>query len=350
MKLGPKAIFLGDLHVGVHGDSDWMYDIMVHSAKQVCAYAKKHKIKTLIQAGDWFDTRKAVSQRAMDFNRNVLVPMFQEVFDDVLVLVGNHDMHYKEKIHPNSVTELLGHHDKFTVVDKPITVTIGKTNVDLFPWMCKENREDIFEFIKNTTSTHCFGHWELSGYYFYQGIESSGEDPKFLDVYDEVYSGHFHTISDGGNVQYLGTPYTITNGDANDPRGFWIFDGKTGSIRCEYNTECWHFRLGFDAETWAVDPARYKNKTVKLVVEKAKGKKPVADLNKVLDIFENICHEFSYIHQNEIETEQQNADVKVDSIDKIIKNAVDDLDEEESVKKLVNSLLTGLHNEAYSGE
>ena len=42
-----------------------------------------------------------------------------------------------------------------------------------------------------------------------------------------VYSGHFHTRSTDGKINYLGNPYEMYWNDVNDTRGFHIFDTDT---------------------------------------------------------------------------------------------------------------------------
>tara|TARA_Y100001951_G_C11298033_1_gene277392 strand:+ start:15524 stop:16570 length:1047 start_codon:yes stop_codon:yes gene_type:complete len=343
-----KTILLGDMHVGATKDSPYVYKIIEHGLKQVVEYAKKHNIRRLIQAGDWFDTRKAVSQVAMEFNRYVVMPMLESQFTEIIVLVGNHDMHYRQKISPNSVEELLGDYDSVTVVDTPMTLDMGKFQFDLFPWMCDENREQIMEFIKNSNSDFSLGHWELDGYEFYRGIRSSGDDPQFLRKYDLAYSGHYHTINGDSTVQYLGTPYTLTMGDANDPRGFFVFDDETGTHEIVYNTETWHYKLYFDANTWDKNPKDYAGKRVHLVVENLvddNGKK--TNIDKIFDKFESVCETFGYTYDQEIQEakEDEEVDVKARSFNEIVDNRVDIMEEPDEVKKRVKSIMLGLRTE-----
>lgn len=343
-----KSIFLGDLHIGATKDSDYVYNIIEHGLKQVVEYAKKHNIRTLYQAGDWFDTRKAVSQVAMEFNRDVVIPLLESQFTEIYVLVGNHDMHYRHKIRPNSVEELLGDYDSVTVVDKPMTVDLGKYQLDLFPWMCDENREEIMEFIKNSNSDFSLGHWELDGYEFYRGIRSSGDDPQFLRQYELAYSGHYHTMNGDSTVQYLGTPYTLTMGDANDPRGFFVFDHDTGEHEIVYNIETWHYKLYFDANTWDKNPKDYANKRVHLVVENLvddDGKK--TNIDKIFDKFEAVCETFGYTYNQEIQESKsdEEVDVKARSFNDIVDNRVDNMEEPDTTKKRVRSIMLGLRTE-----
>lgn len=244
-----KILHFGDLHNGVKDDDPWHEDIAEHAIDQAIEYSKKHGITQWIQTGDFFDVRKAVSQQTMNFVRKRITPKLKAAGITCFVIVGNHDMQKKDRIHPNSVTEILGKDDVYVVIDEPTTVNFEGLDYDLIPWMCKENASDIFEFIKKSDSPWCLGHWELNGFYFYKNIPSSGYSADFLKKYEKVVSGHFHTQSGGGNIHYIGTPYTITAGDEDDPRGFWILDTETRDFDFIPNAKTWHKRLTYPGVT-----------------------------------------------------------------------------------------------------
>ncbi|UYD59778.1 exonuclease subunit 1 [Aeromonas phage avDM9-HANS] len=244
-----KILHIGDLHNGVKDDDPWHENIVEHAIDQAIAYSKANGITQWLQSGDFFDVRKAVTQRTMEFVRTRITPKLKKAGIICYVIVGNHDMNKKDRIHPNSVTEILGKDDTYIVIDKPTTVNFEGLDYDLIPWLCKENANEIFEFIKKSDSPWCLGHWELNGFYFYKNIPSSGYSADFLKKYEKVVSGHFHTQSDGGNVHYIGTPYTITAGDEDEPRGFWELDTETKEFTFIPNEKTWHVRLQYPGVT-----------------------------------------------------------------------------------------------------
>lgn len=353
-----KFALLGDLHMGAKGDDPWLEEIIVSYVKWFVDQCKEKGIRSCLQAGDWFDVRKGLSQRTLEVVRTKVVPMMQEAFDDIWVIVGNHDMHLKHKITPNSVREALGKYEKFHIIESPETIMVEGVCVDMIPWMCKENVDEITDFIKKSSSKYCMGHFELTGYYFYKGLKSSGMDPSFLDKYKEVWSGHFHTISNGGNVQYLGTPYTLTLGDANDPRGFWVFDTDAGKISFIENPCVNHFRVYFDADKWTHKKSDleklYTNKTVKLVIEKSSSEtNKKVKIDQVLDDFERICHEFSFEFvesSSGSDDDPAEQDVEIKKTFDIIEEQIDLLEETDEVKERVRKIFSGLYAEAMGDE
>ena len=50
--------------------------------------------------------------------------------------------------------------------------------------------------------------------------------------WNKVLSGHYHTQSQQGNIQYVGTPYQMTWNDAYSKHGFWILD--TDDLSMDY--------------------------------------------------------------------------------------------------------------------
>ncbi|EDP8999541.1 endonuclease, partial [Salmonella enterica subsp. enterica serovar Braenderup] len=206
--------------------------------------SKKNGITTWIQYGDIFDVRKAITHKTMEFAREI-VQMLDDAGITLHTVVGNHDMHFKNTLTPNASTELLAKYPNVKVYDKPTTVDFDGCLIDLIPWMCEENTGEILEHIKTSSASFCVGHWELNGFYFYKGMKSHGLEPDFLKTYKEVWSGHFHTISEAANVRYIGTPWTLTAGDENDPRGFWMFDTETERMEFIPNNTTWHRRIHY---------------------------------------------------------------------------------------------------------
>ncbi|AUE22568.1 recombination endonuclease subunit [Aeromonas phage Ah1] len=339
-----KLIIEGDKHVGTQKDSAYMQNAIYLGSKFLCDYAKKHDIKTLIQTGDWFDVRAGLSQETMKFQREVLSPMYQDAFTDEYIIIGNHDMHLKDKIMPNSVTEMFHDVPGIHIIDKPTTVAFGDTLWDLYPWKCSENKEAIEKYAAETDSEYCVGHWELDGFEFYKGIPSTGEAIDFLSNYKQVISGHYHTSSRKGNVLYTGTPYTLTMGDCNEIRGFWVFDTDTKELEFVANPDIWHLRIDYkkDFDPKVID--KCKDKIVELVIYEFDDK-----LDAVMAQFENVCYEFRhkqvYSFSSDVEDITETKKVIEQMKDYVTGLAIDDDD-----KKSVGGYVQELYAVANSGK
>ncbi|QAX98606.1 recombination endonuclease subunit [Aeromonas phage AsFcp_4] len=331
-----KIIIEGDKHVGTHKDSEYMENAIYLGSKFLCDYAKKNGITVLLQVGDWFDVRSGLSQATMNFQREKLNPLYTEAFEQRYKLVGNHDMHVKDKIHPNSVTEMFHDVPGVHIIDKPTTVAFGDTLWDLFPWKCSENEKEILDFVEKSESEYCAGHWELDGFEFYKGIPSTGEAIDFLSDYKQVVSGHYHTSSRKGNVFYTGTPYTLTMGDANEVRGFWVFDTDTETFEFVANPDMWHIRIDYRGDFDEKLFDKCKGKVVELVVYEFDEK-----LDAVMAQLENVCHEFKhkqvYNFSSDVEDITETKKV-IEQMKDYVKNMPIDADEKTVVSKYVQDL------------
>jgi hypothetical protein len=153
------------------------------------------------------------------------------------------------------------------------TVEFDGVAIDIVPWMCDENAEEILQKIKESSSQIAFGHFEIAGFEMDRGnVSEVGIDKDLLKSYDIVLSGHFHHKSSDHNIVYVGTPYEMTWSDYNDPKGFHIFDTKTRQLEFVRNLFTMFNKVSyddtaFDFDWWKTyDFDALKNTYVKIVV------------------------------------------------------------------------------------
>lgn len=317
-----KILNLGDWHLGVKADDEWVQSIQLDGIKQAIEYSKKNGITTWIQYGDIFDVRKAITHKTMEFAREI-VQMLDDAGITLHTVVGNHDMHFKNTLTPNASTELLAKYPNVKVYDKPTTVDFDGCLIDLIPWMCEENTGEILEHIKTSSASFCVGHWELNGFYFYKGMKSHGLEPDFLKTYKEVWSGHFHTISEAANVRYIGTPWTLTAGDENDPRGFWMFDTETERMEFIPNNTTWHRRIHYPFKG-KIDYKDFTNLSVRVIVTEVDK-----NLTKFEFELEKVVHSLRVVSKidNSVESDDSE-EVEVQSLQTLMEeyiNAIPDI-------------------------
>jgi hypothetical protein len=146
------------------------------------------------------------------------------------------------------------------------------------PWICKENEDEVMEFIKNSKSDLCFGHFEFTGFNMYKGVEAHGHfEAKPFEKYELVCSGHYHTKSKRDNVLYVGTPYEMTWQDYNDPRGHHLFDLETREITFHQNPYTIFVKLEYDDSKEIIDLDPLKDYVVFFVTKNRYGR--ANDLN-----------------------------------------------------------------------
>lgn len=236
-------------------------------------YLKEYGIDTIFQLGDLFDRRKFIGFQTLSLSRKYFFDPIRDASVKFHTLLGNHDIAFKNTLEVNSPQLLLNEYENITIYDKPRTENFDGTDIDIIPWICSENETEITEFIKQSKSSICFGHFEIAGFEMDRGnICHEGMDRTILDRYDIVLSGHFHHKSTSGAITYVGTPGEMTWADYNDKRGFHIFDTETRELDFIENPFRMFYKIIYDDKVETLESVLnkdfepYKNTIVKVIV------------------------------------------------------------------------------------
>lgn len=243
-----KVAILGDTHFGVRSDSLDFHNYFKKFYDDIFfPYLIKHNIKQVFQLGDLFDRRKFINYSSLFFCRKYFFDHLKENGIELHTLIGNHDIYYRNTLAVNSPELVLKDYDNIKVYSESATVDVDGISIDVIPWICSDNEERIFDFIKNSKAEICFGHFEIDGFAMDRGnIHHGGLDRKELKRYDIVLSGHFHHKSSSDNITYVGTPYEMTWSDYNDPRGFHVLDTSTREMEFVLNTNVMFNKVFYD--------------------------------------------------------------------------------------------------------
>ena len=339
-----KVAVITDTHFGARSDSqafsDYFYRFWTNT---FFPYLKEHDIKTIIHSGDLMDRRKYVNYDTLDRMRKEFIgPMIEEGIV-MHTIVGNHDTYFKNHARLNSVEQLFDIGD-ISIKNNPVIGYSEPTELtlpddyklDLIPWIADENEEQILDFIKNSKNQVAFGHFDLSGFEMMKGVKSvyHSRSPDFLNKYDTVYSGHFHTKSDNGHVYYLGNTYEITWADYNDQRGFHIFDTET--LECDFvpNPYKMHSKIIYEDKQIDVEP--YADQIVKLIVDKKEDielfSNTVEKLEKTCESI-NIIEDHGLLSSGQIEFESEDT---ITTLEKYVDNL--SIDNTKQVKKILHEV------------
>jgi len=264
-----KICILGDTHFGVRSDSRAFSDFFKKFYNEIFfPYLIKNNIKVIYQLGDLFDRRKYINFLTLTECKNYFFDTAQKNNIEVHTLVGNHDLFWRETVEVNSPSLLLSNYKNITIHTKPTTVIIDNTSIDIIPWICKDNESEIYDFMTESKSQICFGHFEIAGFQMYKGHENDeGISAGVFSKYDSVFSGHFHHRSTSGNITYVGTPAEHTWADFEDPRGFHIFDTSERSLDFIQNPFTIFSKIYYDdTKEIGYNTEDFENKHLKLIV------------------------------------------------------------------------------------
>lgn len=268
-----KIAILGDVHLGVRGDSIAFHEHFKKFYTEIFfPYLLNNNIDTVFQLGDLFDRRKYISFQTLALSRKYFFDQFVKHNIHCHVLLGNHDIFFKNTLEVNSPDLLLKDYKEFVHIYSQPSAWKG---IDIIPWICRENELEIMDFIKRSQNQICFGHLELAGFEMDRGnICHDGMDHKIFQKYDAVYSGHFHHKSIKDNIIYVGTPSEHTWADYNDERGFHIFDTESRDLTFIENPNKMFYKIQYNDDNMyyndivEADYSHYAGKYVKIVVEK----------------------------------------------------------------------------------
>ena len=267
------------------------------------------------------------------------------------VLVGNHDIHMRESVDINSPSLVLAEYDNIKVYQQPTTVSIGDTTIDIVPWICRDNQQEIFDFIAKSTSDLCFGHFEITGFQMYKGMEShEGLSTSMFEKYELVCSGHYHTRSQRGNITYVGTPYEMTWQDYNDPKGYHLFDTDSRSLTFVQNPNTIFVKLEYDDTQPLIDLKKIdlQDAFVRVVVV---NKTDLYKFDQFMDkLYSKRCYEvkivedMSSFHEGGVE-----GDINLEDTMDVLSNYIDSIDSSMDKEKL-KTFMKSLYVQAINAE
>lgn len=269
-----KIVKLGDTHFGCRGNNEYFYNKQVKFFKeQLLPYMKEHNINTIIQTGDLFDIRKNISLVTLHKAKRDIFDPIRAAGIKFYTLAGNHDLAMRNSSEVYTSPLVLAEYENVRCVYEFETLEFDGKHIDFVGWLCKDNEKRILDKIKLSGSDYCVGHFELSNFPMFKGIDAHGGwDDHFLSHYDRVITGHYHTKSQKDNIDYVGVPYEMCFSDADDPKGFHVFNTKDGSLEFCVNTDTIHHLISYPLE----DPLttkleKYAGKIVDLqIMEKDK--------------------------------------------------------------------------------
>ena len=202
-----KIALLNDTHFGARNDS-LIFDDYFHKFYDdiFFPYLKEHNIKTLIHLGDIVDRRKFINYKiAHNFRHKFLQKLWSEKID-THIIIGNHDIYFRNTNKVNAVQELCTTHDGINepwIYEEAKVVEFDGTKILMLPWINPENETESLEICKTAEADVCMGHLDLNGFRMMDNmVQTHGYDKKIVQRFEKTFSGHFHHKNDDGQIFY----------------------------------------------------------------------------------------------------------------------------------------------------
>lgn len=244
-----KIALITDQHFGARTDSIALSDYFKKFYETVFfPFLEENGINRVIGLGDTFDRRKYINFDTLRRCREYYFDVLQERGITLDLIVGNHDTYFKNTNEVNSPSLLLsGEYKNINIIASSCEIVYDGLPIAFVPWICTDNQEETFNFIKSTKAQVLMGHLDLIGFEMHRGAYNyHGYNAKLFDKFDVVCSGHFHHRSSRGNINYLGSPYEMSWSDFGDPKGFHVFDTDTRKLTFVKNPYCLFNKLEYD--------------------------------------------------------------------------------------------------------
>lgn len=233
-----KVAIIGDTHFGIKDGSYNIFSFQKHFFTDVL-FPKMNEIDSVIFLGDIFHNRKNINLRILT-EVQWLFKKLKSFKKPVYSILGNHDFYFRNNYDVSAVRDS-GLQIDFGEKDKKYFIV--NENMLLMHWHnSKEELMETLNFINDNEQIekveYIFGHFALQGFNMVGSrVDNNENDAKpdeissFFPNLKKIYSGHFHTPSKRGNVEYVGVPYQQTWADLNYGMGFHILETENGDDR-----------------------------------------------------------------------------------------------------------------------
>jgi len=268
-----KIALITDTHFGARNDNTQFLDYFERFYNEVFfPHLVTEGIDTIIHLGDIVDRRKYISYVTLRRMKEMFIDKCDEHNIDLHVIIGNHDVPYKNTNEINSMKELF-RDGAVKSYDKPATVNFDGHDILIMPWINAQNYADAVKAMEETPAQIMMSHLEVAGALMDRGnVNSHGMEVSMFKKFETVFSGHFHHKNKIGNVQYLGCPYEMTWIDYQDTKGFHIYDTETRDIEMIKNPFSMFHKAFYDDNGKTIeqilkdeDFGSYKNTYVKVI-------------------------------------------------------------------------------------
>ena len=167
---------------------------------------------------DWHHHRASVNVSTLNHSVEN-VGKLSRAFEHVYMIMGNHDLYYREKRDLNSLP-YAGLFENVTLVEDAFV----KDDVALIPWLVGDDHKKLGKI----SAKYMFGHLELPRFYMNAMVEmpDHGEiNEDHMTGFEKVFSGHFHKRQARKNIWYIGNAFPHNYADAgDDARGMMILE------------------------------------------------------------------------------------------------------------------------------
>jgi len=213
-----KVAVISDLHIGVHQDSPVWHDIILNYFKWFKEQLINKNIQDIVICGDINNNRNEISVNSL----HVIYQVFNMLKEfNIKIIIGNHDLFYKNKNDINSLNLLKGWNN-ISIIDEYSIIDYKDKKISFCPWLTNVDQIQPSDIL--------FGHCEINGFHMnhIKICTFGAQTEDYLKQSKLIISGHFHIRDErnykDGTIIYTGSPYELDWGAINNTKGIYIVD------------------------------------------------------------------------------------------------------------------------------
>ena len=223
-----KIACFTDIHFGRSSNSEQANIDNLDFIAWFIREAKLNNVDTCAFLGDYFDNRHTIHVSTLNYGLQGL-EMLNNAFEKVYVIVGNHDLLYRDKRDVAS-TSFARHLKNIVFVNDPMTVGQGYESMTFLPWIVNNEKT----MVRKIRSRYIFMHGEINGGFMMNAKVVMPDHIDGLGVEDftnceYAFSGHFHFRQAKENVLYIGNVFPFNFSD--------VWDQDRGMMLLEWGRE-----------------------------------------------------------------------------------------------------------------
>ena len=132
---------------------------------------------------------------AHNFRKKFLQKLWEKKID-THILIGNHDIYYRNTNKVNAIQELCTAPDGVNepwIYEEPKVVDFDGTKILMMPWINPENEAHSLHILNTAEADVCMGHLDLNGFRMMDTwYKHTVMINQIVSRFEKTYSGHFH--------------------------------------------------------------------------------------------------------------------------------------------------------------
>lgn len=212
-----NLVLFGDLHLGLKHNSRQHNEWCAMYLDWMIQQSHARGIRTCVFLGDWSHHRAHVNVVTLNYSLSCLRKL-SEHFDHVIMLLGNHDLYYRDRLDMHSIPYVKEFANVYLIHE-----IVETDQIAFVPWLVGDDWKKIPQIRKPYLMCHA----EIARFQMNALIEMPDNGTLTEDHFAHqklVMSGHFHKRQRRKHILYIGNAFPHNFSDVNDDaRGcvFW---------------------------------------------------------------------------------------------------------------------------------